>query len=352
MGAVFLGEQDGPLGFRRQVAVKIVDPVLAARNPDLVLALADEAQLLSLLRHPSIVGLQSFESVEDPEFGTVNALVLEYVAGCTLQSILCPDGSARIVPPVEATLHVVAEALAGLAHAHTACNPDGVPMRLVHRDLKPQNIVIGPQGSVRILDFGIAWAVEKLVQTRTRMTKGTLPYMSPEQLAGEPLDGRSDLYALGAIAFEMLAAEPWIVPPSGPHDVLRAARDVALVRFEDRRAPVAAQVSARLGAAAAEALTGWLDRMLAPTPEQRFADASEAAMRLPRPSRDPAGARAWLGAAAAASPAEGPPPLPSTTPMPPRGPAIGDPGRTKTGVTDPEAAIPIDRHLLDQLLDR
>ena len=292
MGSVYRAQQLGPLDFQPIVAVKLVEPRLARANPDLVLSLADEARLLSHVRHPNIVGVTTFEQIEDPELGTVHALVLEYVAGCALEELLRPGGGPARALPLEAIRCVLEDSLSALDHAHEATDSSGRPLGLVHRDLKPQNIMVDERGSLRLLDFGIAWAVDKLVQTGMNMTKGTPPYMSPEQLYGQPLDGRSDLFVLGTIAFEMLTGACYVRRPTTQGDLVRVVQELAAARYEP--STVEAELAGR-----ADGLAPWLGRLLASAPADRFPTAAQAlaALRgLSLPVEAPG--RRWLAAGA------------------------------------------------------
>ena len=275
-GTVFRAEVQGPLGFSEQLAVKLVHPSLAEAQPELLLALADEASLLSNLRHPNIVQIRSFERVED-DAGEYLVLALEYVRGATLDGVLgVVDHMGRTLP-LGGILSILDDTLAGLGHAHAATGPQGEPLKLVHRDLKPPNLMIDEEGSVRILDFGIAWAKERLVRTVVGTVKGTPPWMSPEQVRGDPLDGRSDLHVLGTMAFRMLSGSWWVAPPSGPQeipDAMQALLDTTwaqrlpdLRRQTVRGGPYAMKRSER------RRLEGLLESWLAPDPEDRPADA-------------------------------------------------------------------------------
>ena len=232
-GTVFRAEVKGPLGFSEQLAVKLVHPSLAEAQPDLLLALADEARLLSQLRHPNIVQLRSFERVVDGD-GEYVALALEYVRGATLDDVLSVVDHMGRVLPLAAVLSILDDTLAGLGHAHAASSPDGEPLRLVHRDLKPANLMVDEAGSIRILDFGIAWAKERLVRTVVGTVKGTPPWMSPEQVRGDRLDGRSDLHVLGTIGYRMLSGTWWVSPPRAPQDIPDAMRAILDTTWEER----------------------------------------------------------------------------------------------------------------------
>jgi len=275
-GTVFRAEVQGPMGFSDQLAVKLVHPSLAESEPQLLLALADEARLLSQLRHPNIVQIRSFERIED-EHGEWVVLALEYVRGATLDAVLgVVDHMGRRLP-LSAILSLLDDTLAGLGHAHAAVGPGGEPLRLVHRDLKPPNLMVDEAGSIRILDFGIAWARERLVRTVVGTVKGTPPWMSPEQVRGEPLDGRSDLHVLGSIAFRMLAGSWWVAPPATAEavpDSMRAILDTTWAqRMPDLRRQLVRGGPYPLRRSERRRLEALLETWLAPDPADRPIDA-------------------------------------------------------------------------------
>ncbi len=211
-GSVHRVKLNGPLGFSEELAVKVMNPSVAASDPDALPALADEARILSQLRHPNIVGLRGFEEVEH-EGQAHHLLILEYVKGVTVEQIIRLLGHLGRPLSLSATLLLWDDTLAGLQHAHEATTPDGQPLALVHRDLKPPNLMVDEKGNVRILDFGIALARERLVRTMIGRTKGSPPWMSPEQVRGDPQDARSDLWVVSTIIFRLLTGQWWVKPP-------------------------------------------------------------------------------------------------------------------------------------------
>jgi|GEM_PF-3086824 len=200
----------GEMGFSREVALKVLHPHITRSDRGVVKMLADEALLLARMQHPNIVYVQWFGQLEHPTEGMVFAMMMEYVPGRTLREI--QDETRGIAPlPLSVALDIHLDILKGLRFAHEIKSADGSALNLVHRDLKPDNVIISKEGAVKLLDFGIAKASERLVdKTEANMVRGTVHYMSPEQVRGEELDARSDLFAFGAMLFETLTGRRMI----------------------------------------------------------------------------------------------------------------------------------------------
>ncbi len=201
MARVYRAVRSGPMGFRKEVALKQILPHVA-KEEKLVRALINEARLGGYLRHRNIVEVYEFDQVDD-----VFYIAMEYVAGCTLDRVLARVEHQGPLPP-RIVADIAMQMCDGLQYAHTAVDDQGGPMQLVHRDLKPTNVMIQTDGTVKIMDFGIARAETNLFRTTTAsVTKGTPVYMSPEQVRGDPLDHRSDLFTLGSVVAEMITGE-------------------------------------------------------------------------------------------------------------------------------------------------
>jgi eukaryotic-like serine/threonine-protein kinase len=195
MGTVHLGRMIGAAGFSRTVAIKRLHPHLA-REAEFLAMFIDEARLASRIAHPNVV--QTLDVVD--EAGEV-LVVMEYVLGESLASLLRVQ--PRPVPPPIAA-GILVQMLYGLHAAHEAVGPDGRPIALVHRDVSPQNVVVGTDGVARLLDFGVAKATWRLRDTRDGVLRGKLGYMAPEQLAWEVVDRRADIYAASVVLWETL----------------------------------------------------------------------------------------------------------------------------------------------------
>src|SRR4051812_12341077 len=158
----------------------------------------DEARLAASLNHQNVA--QVFEVGED---GGIHYLAMEYVHGQDLRALLAKAGSQGTRVPLELALTTVTGAAAGVNHAHERRGPDGVPLGIVHRDVSPSNIMVGYDGAVKLLDFGIAKATLRSVQTQRGIIKGKFAYMAPEQCRGRDVDRRSDVFSLGIILYEV-----------------------------------------------------------------------------------------------------------------------------------------------------
>ncbi len=211
MAQVFRAVREGPMGFRKELAVKRIKTDLTRDNQTLVRALINEARLGGQLRHPNIVDTYEFGSVGDQHY-----IAMEYVQGLTLHALIAGARHRGVRLPVSVGLDVCAQVCDGLDYASSLEAPDGTPLELVHRDLKPANIIVATAGQAKIMDFGIARTATALYRTTaTDVAKGTLQYMSPEQLQDpQSVDHRSDLFAVGSILFEVLTGEPLMSGPT------------------------------------------------------------------------------------------------------------------------------------------
>ncbi len=201
MATVHLGLLRGAAGFARMVAVKRLHRQYA-KDPEFVAMLVDEARLAGRIHHPNVVMMLDV-AAEDGEL----VLVMEYVHGEPLAKLLrtARRKGLRVDPRLAVT--ILTEALHGLHAAHEARDERGMELGIVHRDVSPQNILVGADGVTRVLDFGIAKAAGKSHVTREGDIKGKFAYMPPEQLHGEHLDRRADIYAAGVVLWEMLTGE-------------------------------------------------------------------------------------------------------------------------------------------------
>jgi eukaryotic-like serine/threonine-protein kinase len=201
MAQVHLARLVGDAGFSRVVAIKRLHSHLASDRRFVEMFL-DEARLAARIRHPNVVPILDVVAIPDELF-----LVLEYVSGESLAelSLRCQKTGTRIPPDV--AVGVMTGVLAGLHAAHEATGEDGAPLGIVHRDVSPQNVMLGEDGFARVLDFGIAYALERLQSTQTGSVKGKLGYLAPEQLSGQRVDRRTDVYGAGVVLWEALTGQ-------------------------------------------------------------------------------------------------------------------------------------------------
>jgi serine/threonine-protein kinase len=201
MATVHLGRLVGPAGFGRTVAIKRLHPHLA-KEPEFVTMLTDEARVAGRIGHPNIVSTLDIVAADGEVF-----LVMEYVAGLTLSALMKRAAAQAERIPIGIVNTIMAGILHGLHAVHEARDENGKPLEVVHRDVSPQNIMVGVDGVARVLDFGIAKAAGRLHTTRDGQLKGKLGYMSPEQLGAGTVDRRTDIYAAAVVLWEVLAGE-------------------------------------------------------------------------------------------------------------------------------------------------
>jgi eukaryotic-like serine/threonine-protein kinase len=193
MAEIFLGrEPDG-----RAVVIKRILPHLA-RQQNFVSMFIDEARIGSLIKHPNVV-----EIYELGQVGTDLFMVMEYLAGESVSGVLRRSEVRNTTLELALGAFVIAEACAGLHAAHDLRDESGTPLGVIHRDISPSNLFITYGGEVKVLDFGIATAHDRLSRTATGHVKGKFSYMSPEQCLGIPLDQQSDLWSLGVVLYEL-----------------------------------------------------------------------------------------------------------------------------------------------------
>ena len=204
MAEVHVAHREGANGFERRLAVKTILPQLAS-DPDFAAMFADEARIAARLEHPSIAQVFDFGEHE----GTLY-LAMELVDGASVNRLLRAAGASREPTPIPLSviLHIGIEVARALAYAHVARDASGRPLGIVHRDVSPANILVGRRGEVKLADFGIARAIGAAHRTDEGMVRGKLGYMSPEQVRGEAVDGRSDVFTLAAVLAEMCSLEP------------------------------------------------------------------------------------------------------------------------------------------------
>lgn len=312
MGAIYVGKKIGPGGFEKEVVLKQLLPEFTSR-PEFRDLFFREAKISATLDHQNIVRTFDLVNSNDRLF-----IVMEYVRGADLRTIAWRARRRKPLSP-KAILHVAMEILAGLGYAHSRRSPTGDPLRIIHRDLSPSNILCSGEGEVKLSDFGIAKAVTySSVFYRVR---GKVGYMSPEMARNQPIDARSDLFSLGVSIYETLIGERIYtgdlntppdkiyaqpVPPleskcPGLPKALQSVLDRALTIDADERYPDAESFSHAIRQVAlahnllysAPELAAELREIMGPRPEHWLSDQRDPA-RL-RSVRAPQGPHATAG---------------------------------------------------------
>lgn len=270
MGDVWVARQSNALGFRKLVAVKVLRTVLAA-DPIMRRMFLEEAQLAARIHHANVV-----EVTDLGEEGSTVYLVMSFVEGRSLSKLVAIENAKEPAKrlPIGVCLSIIQDALAGLHAAHELRDDDGHPLDLVHRDISPQNILVGLDGVARLADFGIA-KVNGLarIQTNQGEIKGKFAYVAPEQIAGRPPTRQSDLFAMGVVLWELLAGRP----------LFQAESAVALLgaRAHGTAIPDLRQLSPDVPPEIVDVVM----RSLANEPSERFSTAREMSTALERASQ-------------------------------------------------------------------
>lgn len=198
MAEIFLARQAGLEGFEKLIVIKRIRPHLS-KQPNFVKMFLNEAKLAAQLNHPNIVQIYDLGKIGESYF-----IAMEYVFGRDMRRIIPKADQMGIPFPMVYALKIASSVCEGLYFAHQKADLYGNPLNIVHRDVTPENIFVSFDGTVKVLDFGIAKAANQIEQTRAGEIKGKLSYMSPEQCMGKPLDCRSDIFSLGVVLYEWL----------------------------------------------------------------------------------------------------------------------------------------------------
>lgn len=256
MAEVFRAKRKGVEGFEKIVAVKRILPHLS-HNKGFVEMFINEAKMVAGLSHPNIVQIFELGKIGDYYF-----IAMEYVDGMDLRTILGRVRGKGIIPDVDLAALIASKVGSALEYAHRQCDPEGRPLRIVHRDVSPQNILISREGEVKLVDFGIAKAAVKATQTDSGSLRGKLLYMSPEQAWARPIDNRSDIFSLGVVLFEMLSGRTLFIGDS-EMSILERVREARIIP------------PSTLNPAVPIELEAVVTRALRKKPEDRYQDASE-----------------------------------------------------------------------------
>ncbi|WP_437675387.1 protein kinase domain-containing protein [Sorangium sp. So ce131] len=197
MAEIWVASVAGISGVKKICVVKQILPHLAD-SPEFVRMFLDEARIAATLDHPNLVQMYDIEEIDG-----IPVIAMEYLHGEDLRHIKKSLRTANRRMPVEHAITIAAGVAAGLHYAHEKVGYDGKPLDIVHRDVSPHNVFVTYDGAVKILDFGIAKAANRVNETRDGALKGKVPYMSPEQCTSDKLDRRSDIYSVGILLYEM-----------------------------------------------------------------------------------------------------------------------------------------------------
>ena len=275
MADVFLAAVEGPVGwgFTKLAVVKMLRRHLA-EDPEFVSMLLDEARITARLAHRNVVQLFEFGHIDDQYF-----LAIEHLEGQPLHRIERRAARGAVDVPRQLYYAVVSDVLAGLHHAHELADYDGTPLKIVHRDVTPHNVFVTYDGTVKVVDFGIAKAIGRATVTQHGIVKGKVRYMAPEQAAGDEVDRRTDIFAAGVMLWGAATgtkfwadrddvavmdrlccgdypASPRELCPDVPEEIDMICRRALAFRREDRYATAAemrADLEAFLGSGSVEA---------------------------------------------------------------------------------------------------
>ena len=261
MAEIFVAKALGVMGFERLVAIKLIHSHLT-RDSDFIKMFIDEARIAMHLHHRNIVQVFDLDKANDTYF-----IAMEFVHGVNLYDVYERIASKGRWVDLPLSLYLIAEVCKGLHFAHTRMGPDGRPLAIVHRDISPQNILMSFEGEVKITDFGIAKAAERLHQTTPGIVKGKYAYMAPEVLQDCPADARVDVFAAGVVLYELLVGENPFAGGSAV-ETIENVLNVQVPKPTDR------------GAAGTAELDNIVLKALAKDPKQRFQSAQALADAL------------------------------------------------------------------------
>lgn len=231
MARLYLARGRSELGSGRLSVVKLILPIFAS-SEEFARLLIEEAKLAAKLSHGSIVQVTDLGREGDALY-----IAMEYVEGFDLSELLRRCSKSKVPLPIEFSLLVLQEALRALDHAHKKKGDDGKPLGIVHRDVSPSNILVSFDGQVKLCDFGIARAMGVASELPQEAIQGKAGYMSPEAARGESVDAKSDVFALGVIAWELLAGRRLYKGEKGRSPSLEQARDALVPELPRRGYP-------------------------------------------------------------------------------------------------------------------
>ncbi|MGM0595416.1 MAG: serine/threonine protein kinase [Myxococcota bacterium] len=198
MAEVYIGKLIGAQGISRRVAVKKILPQLN-KNKKFVSMFLDEARLAMNLSHANLVQTFDVTRIKDSY-----CIVMEFIEGSSLKAVMNFMKKKNKTLPIGTAIYIVMEAAKGLGYAHNAKDANGQPLKLIHRDVSPPNILISKEGEIKVADFGLAKAALQVETTEPGIIKGKFSYLSPEIIMGIEIDKRADIFSLGIVLFELL----------------------------------------------------------------------------------------------------------------------------------------------------
>jgi serine/threonine-protein kinase len=277
MATVHIGQLHAPLGFTRVVAIKRLHPALS-HQAEFAAMLVDEARITARVRHLNVI-----PTLDVYVEGSECFLVMEYVEGESLAKLLRSASQAQAPVPLGVVSTILGGVLHGLHAAHVAKSGSGEPLKIIHRDVSPQNILVGSDGIARVFDFGVAKALGRLQQTRAGEFKGKLPYLAPEQFGEGAPDRRVDVYAASVTLWEALTARRLFDGGS---------EEEVFAKILQSRIPAPSELRPGLPPALDELVLRGLSR----SPAARFGSAEEMALALEHtvPPASPREVSAWL----------------------------------------------------------
>lgn len=263
MAEVFIAKATGIEGVERYVAIKKILPTMA-EDEEFIRMFIDEARISVQLNHANIVHLHELDKEGDSYF-----IAMEYVPGRDVRAMLELYREQELLMPIPEAVFIASKICEGLQYAHTRKDARGQPLGIIHRDVSPQNILVSYEGEVKIIDFGIAKAANRSQKTQAGILKGKFGYMSPEQVRGLPIDRRSDIFAVGALLFEMLTGERLFTGESD-FSVLTKVREAQVPSMRELNADISPE------------LERVLMKALAKEPDDRYAWAADFQSALTR----------------------------------------------------------------------
>lgn len=268
MAEVYAARVQGEAGFEKLVAVKRMLPTLAD-DEEFVQMFLDEARLAANISSPYVV--QTLDLGRDGDGALF--IAMELIVGVTLSRIMKEAAKVRRAVPVPMAIELLAQTAEGLHAAHVATTPIGQPLDIIHRDVSPQNILVGVDGRARLTDFGVARAVLRSTKTDAGQIKGKFAYCAPEQLRSESIDQRADIFSLGVVSWEALAGQRLFVADH-PLATMERVTNMPVLPLHQVRAKVP------------EAISAVIDKALDRDPTGRHESARAFAMDLRRAATD------------------------------------------------------------------